>query len=340
VEITMFGLRSVQFFIGAAAAGALLSGCAGGASPTTVPAQGIAQSSALTSRASLSETSVRRDPPSASVWAPHVDGNMLAGGARVFATSASSNTIFIYSYATGKLLGSFSTGINEPQGLCNNKKSVWLANTADSNLVRYSAAGKVLGTLTDTGQYPVSCAVDKQGDIAAANILSTSGGPGSVSIWTGGSGSPVNYPVPGMSRVYFIGYDPNGDLFVDGSSGSGAFALAERAKGGSAFIALTLSGGTIGFPGGVQYADNALALGDQSGNGVIYQTHVSGSTATIVGTTDLNGAGDVAQFCITRYKTVIAPGDDGLELYAYPAGGAPIRAIGSGQGLLGCAILY
>jgi hypothetical protein len=266
-------------------------------------------------------------------------------GARVFATDAGDESAYIFAYATGKLLGSFGAGLSEPQGLCTDKKTVWLANTGDSNLLQFSKAGKPLGSLTDPGQYPVSCAVDTQGDIAASNIISTNSKPGSVSIWAGGHGSPTNYPVTAMARVYFLGYDPHGDLFVDGSDASGIFALAELVKGASAFVPLTVKGATINFPGGVQFADRALAIGDQSGpsgNGVIYQTNVNGSTDTVIGKTVLKGAGDVVGFCITRYKTVIAPTSQGLELFPYPAGGDPIRNFGANQQqeLEDCAIVY
>jgi hypothetical protein len=343
----MIALRSLPFLIGATAVGALLSACGGGASSSTVPAQGFSQTSALASHASLSATLVRRDGEIVSPSGPLVTPAKIGdgGGARVFATSAGAEAAYIFAYATGKLLGSFGAGLSEPQGLCTDKKTVWLANTADSTLLQFSKAGKPLGSLTDSGQYPVSCAVDMQGDVAAANIISTNSGPGSVSIWAGGHGSPTNYAVTGMSRVYFLGYDPHGNLFADGSDASGIFALAELVSGASAFVPLTVKGATINFPGGVQFADRALAIGDQSGpsgNGVIYQTHVSGSTATVVGKTFLKGAGDVVQFCITRYKTVIAPTSQGLEVFPYPAGGGPIRSFGAGQpqALEDCAIVY
>lgn len=343
----MIALRSLPLLIGAGAIGALLSGCGGGASPSSVPAQGFSQTSALASHVSLSATLVRRDSALGNPSAPLVTGGMVpaAGGARVFATSAGAESAYIFAYATGKLLGSFSAGLSEPQGLCTDKKTVWIANTGDSSLLQFSKTGKPLGSLTDPGQFPVSCAADAQGDVAAANIISTNSGPGSVSIWPGGHGSPTNYPVTRMARVYFMGYDPNGNLFVDGSDASGIFALAELPKGASAFVPLTIKGATINFPGGIQFEERALAIGDQSGpsgNGVIYQTHVSGSTVTVVGTTLLKNAGGVVQFCITRYKTVIAPTSQGLELFAYPAGGDPIRDFGANQQqeLLGCAIVY
>ena len=343
----MIANHSTPVIIGAVALGALLSGCGGGGATSNIPAQGLSQTNALASRVSLSATLVRHDRSLGSSSAPRLAAEQAAGavGARVFATAAGANAGYIFAYATGKLLGSFGTGLSEPQGLCTDKKTVWLANTGDSNLLRFSKTGKPLGTLADAGQFPVSCAVDAQGDVAASNIISASGGAGSVSIWSGGHGSPTNYPVAGMARVYFIGYDPRGNLFVDGSDASGIFALAELSKGASAFTPLTLSGATIGFPGGVQFADRALAIGDQSGpsgNAVIYQTHVSGSTATVAGTTVLKDGGDVTQFCITKYKTVIAPTAPALELFAYPAGGGPVRGFGAGSQteLTGCAIVY
>jgi len=62
----------------------------------------------------------------------------------------------------------------------------------------------------------------------------------------------------------------------------------------------------------------------------------------VIEKTVLKGAGGVAQFCITRYKTVIVPTAPDLELFAYPAGGDPIRGFGAGtqQELEGCAIVY
>jgi hypothetical protein len=320
--------RSFGFGVGGAAIAALLAGCAAGGA---APAGGDAL-------AALGTVSVG-SPGAAQPWS-----SITQSGARVFASDSAAETVQIYSYKPLALLGTIG-GLNEPQGLCNDKKTVWLANTGGSELIHYSAAGKMLGTLADPGQYVISCSVDALGDVAASNIISTSGGAGSVSIWTAGRGSPTNYPVAGLARVYFIGYDPHGNLFVDGSDDSGIFALAELAKGAPAFKPLTVSGATINFPGGVQYAYGALAIGDQSGpsgNAVIYQTQVSGSTAKVVGTTRLKNAGDVVEFCITRSKTVIAPGSYGLQIFTYPAGGGPIRSIsaGPGQELAGCAIVY
>jgi len=263
-------------------------------------------------------------------------------GAHFFISDAADESVDLYKYDPLGLLKTIG-GFNEPQGMCSHKKTAWLANTGASNLVHLNAGGKVIGTLADPGQYPVGCALDKQGDLAVANIISTSGGAGSVSIWTDAKGNPTSYPVAGLSRVYFIAYDPHGDLFVDGANASGVFELAERAKGQSAFTTVTVSGATINFPGSLQYADGALAVGDQSGSSghsVIYQTHVSGETATVVGATQLADAIDAVSTCITPFATIIV-GDAGsgdIQIYAYPAGGKPIHTI-SGGGSGGCAFI-
>jgi hypothetical protein len=139
-----------------------------------------------------------------------------------------------------------------------------------------------------------------------------------------------------MTEVWFLGYDTSGNLFVDGTDTNRDFQLAELVKGASSFTALTLSGATIEKPGGIQYADGALAIGDRTGSagyGIIYQTTVSGSTATVTGSTDLTEASYALQYFIDK-STVIVPSigrstgqGAGVTLYAYPAGGGPTRTI-------------
>jgi hypothetical protein len=245
--------------------------------------------------------------------------------ARVFISDAADETIDILDYATGGQVNQI-TGLNEPEGLCNDGETALLSNTGDSDLVRYSAGGKLLATLPDTGEYPVDCSVDRAGDVAAANIESTSGGPGSVSVWEHGTGSPTNYSVPGMTYVGFTAYDPHGDLFVSGGNGGSAVLFAELVKGASSFRPFTIEGATFGFSGGLQYAYGALAVGNDNG---IYQVKVEGTRGRVVGSTRISGADGV--FCITPFKTVIAinVGSSSVALYAYPTG-LLIRTLGGG----------
>ena len=110
----MIASRSTPFAIGAAALGALLSGCGGGAAPSNIPAQSLSQTSALASHVSLSATLVQRDSALVNPSASLVTGGMTATvrGARVFATSAGAEAAYIFAYATGNLLGSFGAGLS------------------------------------------------------------------------------------------------------------------------------------------------------------------------------------------------------------------------------------
>jgi hypothetical protein len=259
------------------------------------------------------------------------------GGARLFVSDSGGNIVTLYGYKSLKRLGAIGPrGVSEPQGMCNDKTSVWLANAGFANLVHFSASGKVLATLSDAGHVPGGCALDEQGDLAVSNFPNAPGAPGSVSIWKNATGNPTNLPLPGGGQAYFVAYDAQGDLFVDGSGvngvKSGAFVLFELVKGASRFTPIRVAGATINFPGGLQYANNALAIGDQSGPhgySVIYQTHISGSTATVLGRTDLDDSTDAVQTCITPFGTIIVPdaGNADVEIYRYPAGGTAIHTI-------------
>jgi len=262
----------------------------------------------------------------------------------LYISDSGTNDVYVYSYPAGTLVATL-TGFSQPQGECVQGKDVWITNTNTSQVFKYKAGGtSPIATITDSGQYPVGCSYDKKsGDLAVSNIINVSGGNGSVSIYSSPSSSPTTLPVTTMSRVYFLGYDTKGNLFVDGSDANGAYQLAELKAGASSFTALSLSGATINFPGTVQYADGKLVLGDQSGSAgysILYQATVSGSTATVSGTTDLTQATDAVQ-CFVLKKGVAVPNAGGAntQLYKYPAGGTPTLTIG-GQSLpIGSAII-
>ncbi len=143
-----------------------------------------------------------------------------------------------------------------------------------------------------------------------------------------------SYAISGLYKASFGGYDSHGNLFVDGpTSRNSGFALTELAKGSHAFTTVTPNQ-SISAPGGVQWDGEHLAVGDSGVSpSVIYQFDVSGSAATKVGETILNGSKSVEQFWI-QGRTVVAP-DSALscqqsetgcvQLYRYPAGGAPTK---------------
>ena len=158
---------------------------------------------------------------------------------------------------------------------------------------------KRIATLSDPYQEPDDCSVDRTtGNLAVANI------GGSVSIYEGARGHPKQRTDSEIAYMFFLSYDGRGALFVDGENDHfDQFELAELPAGGKRFAKITLDQ-TIGFPGGVEWDGNHLALGDQD-QALIYRFTISGSSGTKIGTVQLERAADVSQFWIrwlTRHR--------------------------------------
>ncbi|MFY9632862.1 MAG: hypothetical protein WAJ94_14775 [Candidatus Cybelea sp.] len=268
--------------------------------------------------------------PSAALAARSAQGSWMKPSAKgqslVYVSSVLSNDVYVYSYSTQQLVGTL-TGFTTPYGLCSDKKgNVWIVNDGASQLVEYAHGGtSPLATLSDSGEYPEGCAVDPTtGNLAVTNFYSQSGG-GSVAIYAGAKGTATLYTDPSIAQYRFCGYDNEGNLFVDGATGSSTFAFAELPKGSGTFSDITLNR-SVEWPGGVQWDGKYVAVGDTDA-GVIYRAQPSGS---VKATTDLSGSSYVNQFWIVapaRRKhhkdTVLAASQDGGEFayYNYPAGG-------------------
>jgi hypothetical protein len=138
-----------------------------------------------------------------------------------------------------------------------------------------------------------------------------------------------------MPAVFNGGYDNKGNLFVDGLTGPGYFQLAELPKGSASFTNLALS--TIGAPGYVAWDGKYVAVGDSISN-KIYQVQVTGSDASIVGSSVLSDAH--APWYVFGFpsvnkgewdkqdKSIIAMDDGtGVGVWTYPAGGDPLKII-------------
>jgi hypothetical protein len=132
-----------------------------------------------------------------------------------------------------------------------------------------------------------------------------------------------------LDAEYFDGYDNQGNLFADGLTTSGYFALVELPKGSSTFKTISTSN-SVQFPGSVQWDGTYLTVFDQE-TSETYQYTVSGTTATLKGTVSYSGVGDCAQTWLV--KGLLYCGDAGNgdgEVFKYPAGGSAIAVLGSG----------
>jgi hypothetical protein len=318
--------------LGLSLTGALLAACSGGTPQSAVGLPGSSQqplaahglpldlSGRLPETVSSAPRSVLQDR-STSHMSPQTESGDL-----VYVTGSLAGNAYVFSYPQMVYQGEIS-GLDFPAGACaDSRGNVWIAILGSSILNEYAHGGTTpIASLNDP-QEPAGCSVDPStGNLAVTNYVPS--GEGDVAVYQDAQGTPTTYSDPGVSLA-FCGYDNSGNLFVDGRTTSGAFQLAELPAGQSTFINLTLSGGTINFPGGVQWNNGYVAVGDQKydnkSKSAIYEVAVSGSAGQIVRKTVLKGAVDVVQFWI-QGKSVVAP-DIGLvelRLYRYPHGGQP-----------------
>jgi hypothetical protein len=207
------------------------------------------------------------------------------------------------------------------------KKIVWNPGRTNGGITEYEVpSNQVLKTLSLDYTFTSSCAMDTSGDLAVGILLGNSYGPGGqVVIFKGATGSGTVYNTP-LSKEYFDGYDPSGNLFADGFGASYNFEVVELPKGSSTFRTITIPN-TILFPGSVQWDGTYITVFDQEGDAT-YQYTVSGTTATLKGTVSYSGAGDCAQTWIVKGLLYCADADnEGAEVFKYPAGGSPVATL-------------
>jgi hypothetical protein len=332
-----------QAFFICAVAVALAACSSGGSQPTSALAP---QAFHATARgmlpASLARGAAQFHPIHRKSWvAPDV-----AGAPRLlFISDFEAGVVDIFTMPALTLKGQL-TGFTDPEGMCvDSNGAIWIANTGASELEQYSRSGTLLKTLSIPGEYPASCAVNNSnGDLAVGNIESTAGEAGSIMIFKNGSGSGSTYTNSSFYFYFFLGYDPNGNLFFDGTNSSRTSSyFAELPAGSSSTKLITLSGGTLYLAGFVQWyrPGNYIALGDQecggTGASCVYWVTVSGSGGTITATTDLTNY-EGGQVCDLVQGVVAAAGqkylagpdyescgytDSTVYRWPYEAGGSP-----------------
>jgi hypothetical protein len=323
------------------------TGCNGGA-PNASPALSIVPSS-QTDQLSLKALLFRESPLLAArgrdmpiVHPDHRRSWMApttASQALLYVSDDGTFDVYVYDYPQGTLVGTL-TGFNTPDGLCVDKAgNVFVTNTGDGNVLEYAHGGtSPIATLSDSGEYPYDCAIDPlDGNLAVMNENDSSGSGGNVEIYKHAKGTPTPYSVPpDFFTVNFGDYDPQGNLFVwgTGQSASDYSVFGEMPNGSKQIMDVTLPGSIgVGATGdNVAWDGKYLTVG---GGASVYQITVSGSTATLVGTTSLADASDVAQYSVLHSrkpkqgKTLVGPDcfDANVKFYNYPAGGNPTMTL-------------
>jgi hypothetical protein len=285
-------------------------------------------------------------------YAPKQGQSWMSPGAAktkdlLYVSNLNSGAVNVYSYPDDKLVGTIKGDYDGPDGICVDKKNdIWVVNNSDASLLEYKHGGKTPIATLGGILFPIGCSIDPTtGNLAVTSYGGSSDGGGTVSIFRDAKGTPAVYTDSEIPHFNFCGYDPKGNLYVDGTDAAqGEFHFAELPKGEKTFKNITLAGGTIYYPGMVQWDGKYVAVGDQdagsasSGASAIYQT--TGSGGKIVHEIPLNAgeAEDIIGFWI-QGSTVIGPNiaypdtsnDKGsVGFYKYPAGGKPTKTLTKG----------
>jgi len=329
----------VSLVVGVTATAALLAGCSGGGLPSSLSAPSSPNGLASRRDHLVTYTSLRAPKVKPDHHKSWVSPDVKRAPRLLFISDDSTQDVYIFTMPAMQLKGTL-TGFNAPQGMCTDKQgNIWIVNTGTAQGLKYSRTGKQLGSVSDPSGTPVGCAVNPtNGDLALSDILGSSGA-GGIEIYHKGSGSPTRYSNPSQFEYFFPAYDTDGNLYVDGLSyPTVAVVISELPSGKDTMRTINYSGGTIGFPGGVNWdrVRGQLVVNDQECQAVysscVYQLTVSGSSAKIVGSTLLNNldgtACDVDQGTIAPFSKYFAGpcisfaySVNSVDRWAYPSGG-------------------
>jgi hypothetical protein len=226
---------------------------------------------------------------------------------------------------------SFSASCTDSAG------NIWSAQNHE--IVKYAHGGTVpLRSLDIPVGYAGVCAVSpRSGTLAVVAFPTTGEGWENLVLFPRAKGDPVVIRVNPES-VYFIGYDGKDDLFGDGFNSSHTAEVFELPGGSKTVESISVAGGSIGFPGSVQYSNDVLNIVDQDAS-VNYEMRVQGTTATIIGKTPLTGATDCAATYIHSERIFCAdPGNLNVAVFPYPKGGNPVKVLNGFTSPLGVVV--
>jgi hypothetical protein len=257
----------------------------------------------------------------------------------------STGNVYVYSWynpptprgtLVGQLSNSFCQGgvcftLYAPLGACSDKhQHIWITDAASSAIWEYQNKQVFpINVLPDPNNIPAGCSVAPNGDLAVANISTTTGGSGSVYVYPGATTPWVPYykiGSPPMNTVTFVGYDNKGNLFADGcGSPTGGFCttgvvqIVECAacSPGSFSGPLALIGFTLQFPGQLQWVGKFLDVTDWasiSSPAVTYLTKVELGELRAVGSVRYNQNQSIRGVWTQGNRTIV-PSLNGNALY-------------------------
>jgi hypothetical protein len=298
---------------------ALLAGCGGSQSPIGAPGA-MPRSSAIATHAERGKS-----------W-------MLSAASRhdlLYISSEDHESVYVYTYPRGRFVGTL-TGFIEPFGECTDPAGdVFITDKNSSSgtgtIYEYAHGGTTPIAVLSDPEVALGCAIDP----TTGNLAVSGGG---VAIYQHASGNPTMYDSSEF-QFYYCGYDDQGNLYLSGTNGQygDQAQLVRLARGSSDFEQISLNAklytGTQ-WPS-VQWGGRHLTVTSNPGRKpiTVYRLRISGSSATVAGTTMLSTTKDYyyGQTWIDE-KTIIGVGmyKRGYQnafFWPFPKGGEPSGGI-------------
>ncbi|MGB8964232.1 MAG: hypothetical protein WCB99_01210 [Candidatus Cybelea sp.] len=219
--------------------------------------------------------------------------------------------------------------------MCVNSRNGEIYISNGTSLEKYAAGGTrpVASVFFKVGTSSVGCAVDPTtGDVALVLSVAQSRKLDTyVAVYSSLSRHPKKYTDPSINNLYYLGYNPSGDLFVDGLRPGGGFGFDELPKGSKRFTSISLSLQID--PGAVQWDGSYMTIEDPRPI-EIYRIAITGSSGSVVGTTKLRNQTKTKNvpyaWTWIQGDTVIAgqgKGNHNVAYWNYPAGGKPYHVL-------------
>ncbi len=218
--------------------------------------------------------------------------------------SSEGGSVYVYTYPQGELVGTLRPNAYAGGECVDTAGDVFIVTISSesyvSTIYKYAHGGtSPIDSLSDPG-FANGCAVDPAtGSLAVANIGDDSGSNpynpnGDVAVYTGAQGNPKMYYSKDLPGFDFCGYDNSGNLYLsswDKNTGKGL--LVDLMEGSNPFAVISLNRKIqFGTPPSVQwdgqYMTVSSLLNRKTAPAYVYRLSILGSSAKVVGTTELS----------------------------------------------------
>ncbi len=266
----------------------------------------------------------------------------------LYVSNPSNGTVYVYSYPEGVLMETLSN-LNGVGGECAESSGDVFITTAyqsaSSMIYEYAHGGtSPIGSLSDPG-LANGCSVDPiTGNLAVTNPTDDQNPyrpyGGDLAVYAGARGKPTMYydQDAEVGDFLFCGYDASGTLYLSALDeyGPTQSLLLRLRKGSSAFEIINLSTKLFGLAS-VQWDGKHVTASSfpESGRGklLVYRLRISGTSATVIGTTALSSMKNKYRGQTWIQSNMIigidSPNRDyeSISFWRYPKGGNPRQKI-------------